>query len=420
MSEHEHEEVKKGKKSIDVILKEIQKKFSKTNPDIVFDPQKQYEALSSGNLIFDLVTGIGGFPRGRITEVIGMESSCKSSLIYSTLGVAQKKGLKVALLDAEQCYSRSYAESCYDLKLDQKTFFLFQPVCIEEADTILDMLMDSSDKFDIIAIDSIACLTPRAVQEGSLEEAQGIGIHARKVSQFMHKLKKYCYLDNFAAICTNQLKYQIQRDQYTPGIGIATGYKFKDQYITPGGMTPRFLASIRMLLEISGKAEDTNVKDPLTGETSDEKTIKLIKIINIKNKCATPGVKNVTRFCMATSTRKGGWNAGMDLLELLRRMGRVTQSGATFKYQGLSQEWTFRGKANGENAFINTPEILQDAFALYEKLRQENVETDKLVDKAILGEDFTEGDQKERSSEIEIPSLETQPLDISSSGNVSL
>ena len=385
---------------MDAILKEIEKKFSKTNPDIIFDSNKTYEVVSSGDIMFDLLTGIGGFPKGRIVEVIGFESSGKSSLLYSSIGAAQKRGMVCALLDAEMCFDPWYAESCYNLKLDNKTFFLFQPTCIEEADTIMDMLMESSTDFDMICTDSIACLTPRAIQDGSLEDNQGIGLHARKVSQFVHKMKRYCYLRNFAAVLTNQMKFQIQRDQWSPGVGVATGLTYKDQYTTPGGMTPRFLASIRVKMETKGRQTEANAIDPITGEVSDMKNTKIIKYVNLKNKCSRPELISESFFDLPTPTQKGGFNAGKNILELLRKRGRITQSGATFKYQGLSKEWTFRGKANGEAAFLNTPEIIADAFALFDKLREEDTTKTLLVDKAVLGEDISEGERRAQKEEI--------------------
>lgn len=414
-NENELESGKKNKgKSIDAVLKEIQKKFSKTNPDIVFDPNKGYEVLSSGCLMYDIVSGIGGFPKGRITEVCAFESVGKSSLLLSTMGLAQQQGKICVLFDHEQCFDPWYAENCYGLKADQKTFFLFQPTSIEEGDSIFDMLMETNVPFDIIAWDSIACMIPASMSEASLSDSTQIGLHARFISRVLHKVKKECYARNFAAVFTNQFKFQIQRDQYTPGVGVATGYTYKDQFTTPGGLTPRFLASIRMKMDTSGRQEESNVKDPITGEVGDMKTTKLIKIINIKNKCSRPELKGVAHFDLVTPTQKGGWNSKKDLMELLRFRGRITQSGATFKYQGISQEWTFRGKANGEQAFLNTPEILQDAFALLDQLRKEESSGTLLVDRAVIGVDISESERSAQKETIpvegELPSLTIPPV----------
>jgi len=387
--------VNKKKKPIDLVLKEIQKKFSKTNPDIIFDPTKQYEVVSSGNICFDLITGIGGFPKGRITEICAMESTGKTSLILASMGNAQREGKVSVLFDFEQCFDPWYAEHCYGLKIDHKTFFLFQPTTIEEGDSIFDALMESDLNIDLMAFDSIACMIPQALSEGSLEENAQVGIHARFISRFSHKLRKAAYMKNFAAVFTNQMKFQIQKDRFTLGVGVSASTRHKDQMTTPGGMTPRFLASIRMKMEQVGGGDKTEDVDPISGEKEDIVTVRRIKFINIKNKCARPDLKAESYFDLVTPTQKGGWNSGKDLMELLRKRGRITQTGATFKYVGLNiPEFTARGKANGEEQFLNTPEILADGFALLEQLRKEESAMDLLVDKAIFGVDITAADKE--------------------------
>lgn len=393
----------KKKKSMGDLLKEISKKFSKSNPDIVFNPDKQYEAVSSGNLIFDLISGIGGFPKGRITEICAMESTGKTSLLYAAIGAAQRKGLVSVLFDFEQCFDPHYAESCYGIKLDGKTFFLFQPITIEEGDAIFDTLMESADiNFDLVCFDSIACMKPQAILDASLEDNAIVGAHARMISRFTHKLKKECYLKNFAAVLTNQFQFQIARDQWTPGIGVAAGHKHKDQFTTPGGIAPRFLASMRYKLELSSKESREEV-DPLSGEREELVMTRLVKFINLKNKCSRPELKGISHFDVVTPEQRGGWNTNKDLMELLRRRGRVTQVGAAFKYEGLSQTWEARGKANGEYLFLNTPEIISDAFQLLDKLRAEDVSGNLLVDKARLGIDIQEDEIRGQENSVPEP-----------------
>jgi len=424
-------EGKKGGKPIDQVLKEIQKKFSKKNPDIIFDPEKQYEVVSSGNISFDLITGIGGFPKGRITEIIAMESTGKTSLLLASMGNAQKKGQVCVLFDFEQCFDPWYAEHCYGLVPDNQTFFLFQPTTIEEGDIVFSALLESDLKIDMIAFDSIACMIPQALAEGSLEENAQVGIHARFISRFMHKLKKEAYMRNFAAVCTNQFKFQIQRDRFTLGIGVAASSRHKDQLTTPGGIAPRFLASIRVTMEQVGGGEKEEEIDPISGEKDKLVFAKKIKLVNIKNKCARPELKAVSYFDLVTPTQKGGWNSGKDLMEFLRKRGRITQNGATLKYVGLNiPEFTVRGKANGEEQFLNTPEILADGFALFDSLRKDESSLDLLVDKAILGEDIPESlregqdtapsEDTEESVEETKPKRRGRPAKVSSNGDSSL
>lgn len=386
--------VNKKKKPLDLVMKEIQKKFSKSNPDIIFDPEKTYEVISSGNICFDLVTGIGGFPKGRITEICAMESTGKTSLLLAAMGNAQKEGKISVLFDFEQCFDTWYAEHCYNLTVDQKTFLLFQPTSIEEGDAIFDALMEADVNIDLMAFDSIACMIPQALSEGSLEENAQVGIHARFISRFSHKLRKAAYMKNFAAVFTNQMKFQIQKDRFTLGVGVAASTRHKDQMTTPGGMTPRFLASIRVKMEQIGGGEKVDDLNPITGEKEDMVNTRKIKFVNIKNKCSRPDLKADSHFDLVTPTQRGGWNSGKDLMELLRKRGRITQNGATFRYVGLNiPEFTARGKANGEEQFLNTPEILADGFALLAQLRKEESAMDLLVDKAVFGVDITEADR---------------------------
>lgn len=386
------EEKNKGK-AIKDIMKDVQKKFSKSNPDIVFDPHKKYEVVSSGNISFDLVTGIGGFPKGRITEIIAHESTGKTSLLLAAMGKAQAKGQVSILFDFEQCFDPFYAEQCYGLKLDNKTFFLVQPTTIEEGDVIFDMLMESEAKIDFMAFDSIACMIPQALSEGSLEENAQVGIHARFISRFMHKLKKAAYFHNFAAVCTNQFRFQIQKDRFTPGVGVRSGGNQNDPLTTPGGMAPRFLASIRVTMKQKGSGEKNLELNPITGEKEEILTTKQIRFVGIKNKCARPELIADSWFDIVTPSQKGGWNSGKDVMDLLRSRGRITQSGATFRYEGLNiPEITVRGKANGENEFLTNPEILKDAFALLEVLRKEESANGMLLRRAVKGVDYSESD----------------------------
>jgi len=180
-----------------------------------------------------------------------------------------------------------------------------------------------------------------------------------------------------------------------------------------------------MKMEPAGRVEEADAKDPITGEVTDMKNTKLIKFVNLKNKCSRPELKATTHFDFTTDTQKGGWNIGRDLLEILRKRGRISQSGATFKYMGLNiPEFTERGKANGESKFLHTPELLNDGFALLDKLRQEDVGKTLLVDQAVIGVDiqeFERGDQKVRMpSTLEGEKNIPTPLVPSATGDVTL
>lgn len=380
--------------NIEDVLKAVKKKFSKENPEIIFDPTKKFEAVSSGNLKFDAVTGIGGFPKGRITEIISMESMGKTSLLLSALGKAQSEGKKCVLFDFEQSFHNKYAKRTFNLEADQKTFLLFQPNNIEEGDYILDALLETKEEFDLICFDSIECMKPKDFMTGAMEDKQMIGAHAKAMSWFTHKLRNAAFMKGFAAVYTNQMKFAIQRDQYTPGIGLATGHTWKDQYTTPGGMTPRFLASIRMKLEYGGK-EEGEVRNVISGETETQKTTKIIKIVNLKNKCSTPELVERTHFDYPSDDYAGGWNVGKDILDIMKRRGKIEKDGTSYIYKGSAiPEFSVRGKDAFDLAFINNAEVVQDAINMYNKMRQEEGDSTKFVGRAVLGVDIHEGERR--------------------------
>lgn len=211
---------------------------------------------------------------------------------------------------------------------------------------------------------------------------------------------------NFAAVYTNQMKFAIQRDQYTPGIGVATGHTWKDQYTTPGGMTPRFLASIRMKLEYGGKQEENGV-NLITGETEEQKTTKMIKIINLKNKCATPELKSVTHFDYPIlNIKRGGWNTGKDVLEILKKRGKILKEGHTYTYDGLAvKDFSVKGTDAFDAAFVSNPEVVNDALNLLEALRKQEGTSALFVDRAIIGVDIHSAERRGNEEEPSAVSL---------------
>ncbi|MFA5071053.1 MAG: hypothetical protein WC511_01630 [Candidatus Pacearchaeota archaeon] len=404
------EEKKSKIVSIDDVLSCVKKKFSKDNPDIIFDSKKKFEAVSSGNLKYDLVSGVGGYPKSRISEIIAMESMGKTSMILSGIGAAQRTGMKSVLFDFEQSFDPKYAKRTFGIDVDMKTFLLFQPNNIEEGDFVLDALVQSKEYFDLIAFDSIECMKPKKFIEGSMEDTQMIGAHAKAISQFTHKLKNAAFMKGFAAVLTNQMKFAIQRDQYTPGIGLATGVTWKDQYTTPGGMTPRFLASIRMKLEYGGKEEST-VKSRVSGENEEQKTSKLIKIVNLKNKCNTPELRETTTYDIPNDDYPGGWNMAKDILDIMRRRGIIEKEGQSYTFNGLKiKGFTHRGVEAFESAFINNPDVVNDALALFQKIRKEEGNTTNFVGRAVLGVDIHEGERKGQENTGEFPPESTVAL----------
>ena len=401
-------------KNMEEFLKAIEKKFAKTNPDMIFDPKRKFESISSGNLSYDLVSGIGGYPRCRISEIRSMESMGKTSLVLAGMARAQKKGLICVLFDYEQSFNPDYAAWTYDLYMDGKTFIVVQPHHIEEGDIAFNMLMSMKQDVDLIAFDSIECMKPQALVEGSLEDNPPIGLHARMISRFTHKLKNMAMQKNFAAVYTNQMKFAITRDQFSPGIGVATGHTWKDQYTTPGGMTPRFLASIRMKIESGGRQEEQGV-DLISGEAGDQKTTRVLKLINLKNKCSTPELKALTHFDFPIlNVKKGGWSQGKDILEIMKKRGRIYKEGTTYHYKGLNiEDWSVRGSDAFELAFSQDQEVITDAIKLLDVLRAEAGTSSVFVDRAVLGVDIKSSELRGNDDEPPEKNVDLSPRDMS-------
>ena len=386
--------------SFEALLKDVKKHFSKDNPDICHDPTKKYEVIPTDVYGFDLCTGLGGLPRGRIIEVVAMESTGKSSLLYHMMGKMQAKGMCSILFDAEQSFDAFYAKNVFNLVEDGKTFIVFQPTCIEEVDSLMDMVIKSGVKADLWAYDSIESMKPRALIEGSLLKEARMCAHAAAMGKFVPKIKTAAFRDNCVALFTNQLRSQIAPNAYTSMKGVATGYDPKGQYTTPGGMSIRFLASMRFELKYEAKEEESGPVDALSEELGLDKGTNLIKVIGLKNKCARPSVKCTIHYNHHSSNQVGGWDRSKDLLRLLKKIGRVKQASTKFTYKGLNENFENSGsKMASEEMFANNPKLMKDAEDLIASMRA----GETLLDRASK-DDITPGvmDSQEDTSNITI------------------
>lgn len=373
----------------------VKKTLSRTNPDIVFDPNRTFEVISSGHIVFDLLTGIGGLPRGRIIEIIGMESSGKSSLCYLILATAVKAGLKCVLLDAEQSWDPAYGEKVFGLVQDGENFSVYQPQNYEECDNILDILIKQKEALDLIICDSIEAMKPRCIIENSADKEQRVGAHAKAMGAFVIKMKNYLNWSRAVCIGTNQLRSAINTKQGEQPVGTASGYNVQETMTTPGGLAWRFYASMRFKTEFGGQLGKSEVAKNIQDPTGLEqyRAGKFVKLINLKNKCSTPELKGLSQFDFPNDAtgEVGGWNLGKDTLRLLENIGRVQQKGTKFIYNGLHLDWDNVGsKESSENLFISDENLMKDARDLIHSMRNKKVKP--LVEKAVQGEDFDSSD----------------------------
>jgi recombination protein RecA len=247
-------------KAIDVAVSQIEKQFGKGSiMKLGGDKKIDVDVIPTGALSLDVALGIGGVPKGRIVEIYGPESSGKSTLALHILAEAQKKGEAVALIDAEHAFDPTYAENI-GLKLDD--LYISQPDFGEQALVILETLVRSA-AFGVIAVDSVAALTPRAEIEGDMGDSH-MGLQARLMSQALRKITAVTGKTGTTVIFLNQLRMKI-------------GVMFGNPETTTGGRALKFYASVRLDI----RQKDKILKDgKIIGHTR--------KVKVAKNKMAPP------------------------------------------------------------------------------------------------------------------------------------
>jgi len=218
------------------------------------------DAISSGSLGLDLALGVGGYPRGRVVEIYGPESSGKTTLTLHAIAEAQKKGGIAAFIDAEHAFDRTYGEA---LGIDIDNLIISQPDHGEQALEITDNLIRSG-AIDIIVIDSVAALTPKSEIEGEMGDSK-MGLHARLMSQALRKLTSSISKTNCTVIFINQLREKI-------------GVMFGNPETTTGGNALKFYCSVRLDIRRSTQIKDNN------SEVRGNKT----RVKVVKNKVAPP------------------------------------------------------------------------------------------------------------------------------------
>jgi len=394
--EEEDTESKGNEATTQSILADIKKTFKKTNPDIISEPGKAVEFIPSGNFIYDMVTNCrfgGGFPRRRITEIFGPEHCGKSSIIYSACaGVQRKKGLSI-LFDFENGWESYYAKTTFGLEEDGETFIVFQPDTAEEGDVILDKLWDLPN-IDIVAIDSIDAMRPKALIECALSDTPRIGLHAATVGRMVVKFRRFARIKNAALILANQMRSKIDTNpRNKSGSGQGFGFQYDDNETTTGGNTLRYYASVRMKLDYGGQQLDEFGTNLFSGESEKALIGQIIKVMNVKNKVGTPRQKYNTHFDFPRGAIKGGWNEGRDVMSILKKQGRLRQTRGKLTYLGLAiPEWAATGsKPKCEEEFINNSEAVEDGKKLIYKLISENGGS---ILEEVNSNDFTEDEIK--------------------------
>ncbi|MBS0519649.1 MAG: recombinase RecA [Proteobacteria bacterium] len=326
----EKEGMENKNKALDAALAQIERAFGKGS--IMKLGQREaleIEAVSTGSLGLDIALGIGGLPKGRVVEIYGPESSGKTTLALHVIAEAQKKGGACAFIDAEHALDPVYAKK---LGVDIDNLLISQPDAGEQALEIADTLVRSG-AIDVLVVDSVAALVPRAELEGEMGDSLP-GLHARLMSQALRKLTATISKSNTLVIFINQIRMKI-------------GVMFGSPETTTGGNALKFYASVRLDIRRIGALKD---KDEVVGNATRVKVV--------KNKVAPPFKVVEFDIMYGEGVSKTG-----ELIDLGEKAGVVEKSGSWFSYDG---QRIGQGRENAKNFLKEHPEIAQ---AIEQKVR---------------------------------------------------
>ena len=323
-------------KAIESAISQIEKAFGKGSiMKLGQKPTEKIAVIQTGSVALDMALGVGGFPRGRVVEIFGPESSGKTTLTLHAIAECQKKGGNCAFIDAEHALDPVYAKK---LGVDVNNLIVSQPDTGEQALEIADTLVRSGG-VDLIVIDSVAALVPKAEIEGEMGDSH-MGLQARLMSQALRKLTGSISKTNCIIIFINQIRMKL-------------GVMFGNPETTTGGNALKFYASVRV-----------EIRRISTLKNKDEAVGNQVRVKVVKNKVAPPF--KVVEFDIM-------YNQGIckhgELIDLGVKFEIIEKSGAWFAYKGNK---IGQGKENAKEFLKNSPEIAAEVESLIRKKIQEN------------------------------------------------
>ncbi|HUL19414.1 MAG TPA: recombinase RecA [Steroidobacteraceae bacterium] len=313
------------KKALAAALGQIEKQFGKGSVMRLGDAASTYdvEAVPTGSLGLDIALGIGGLPRGRVVEIFGPESSGKTTLALQVIAQVQRSGGTAAFVDAEHALDPAYAGN---LGVNIDDLLVSQPDTGEQALEITDMLV-RSNAVDIIVVDSVAALTPKAEIEGEMGEMQ-LGLHARLMSQALRKLTGNIKRSNSIVVFINQIRMKI-------------GVMFGNPETTTGGNALKFYASVRLDIRRIGAIK-----------TGEEVTGNMTRVKVVKNKVAPPFREAEFEIMYGQGISREG-----EIIELASAQGIIEKSGAWYSYKGNR---IGQGKDNARTYLLSNKEVARE------------------------------------------------------------
>jgi len=350
-------DAKEKLKALQLTLDKLEKTYGKGTVMKLSDERVvDVPAISTGSLGLDIALGIGGIPRGRITEIYGPESSGKTTLTLHCIAEAQRKGGLAAFIDAEHAFDKAYAEK---LGIDTENLLISQPDNGEQALEIADHLIRSG-AIDIIVIDSVAALVPKSELEGEMGDSK-MGLHARLMSQALRKLTGTISKTGCSCIFINQLREKI-------------GVMFGNPETTTGGNALKFYASVRLDIRRIGQIKES--ADDITGNR--------VKVKVVKNKVAPPFKVVEFDIMYGRGISKSG-----EIVDLGVELNTIQKSGSWFSYNGNKL-------GQGRDA---VKQLIEDNPELMEELEK------KIKDKVAGSLAEEQGGEKEKTTK-EKPVLE--------------
>jgi recombination protein RecA len=330
-------ESKEKLKALQLTIDKLEKTYGKGTVMKLSDEKvSDIPAISTGSLGLDIALGVGGIPRGRVTEIYGPESSGKTTLTMHAIAEAQKRGGLAAFIDAEHAFDKTYAEK---LGIDTENLLISQPDNGEQALEIADHLIRSG-AIDIIVIDSVAALVPKSELEGEMGDSK-MGLHARLMSQALRKLTGTISRTGCACIFINQLREKI-------------GVMFGNPETTTGGNALKFYASVRLDIRRIGQIKDG---DDINGNR--------VKVKVVKNKVAPPFKVVEFDIMYGRGISKSG-----EIVDIGVELNVIQKSGSWFSYDGNKL-------GQGRDA---VKQLIEDNPELMEQLEK------KIKDKLASGE----------------------------------